>query len=96
VRKVILKSVLWALIVGLMVARPALAYIDPTAGGMLVQVLATALALFSGVALIFSRQIRMAVARARRALRGLLNRGELKVQDEPAGHQPADAGVEED
>jgi hypothetical protein len=52
--------------------RPVLAYIDPNTGGMLFQVLATAFALLSGVALVFSRQIRMAAAKLGRSLRGLL------------------------
>jgi hypothetical protein len=96
VRRVILKSVLLALIIGLVIPRPAQAYIDPSTGGMLFQVLATGLALFSGVALIFSRQIRMAFARARRALRGLLDRGDLKAQDEPVEPQAADIQIEAD
>ena len=45
-------------------------YIDPNTGGMLFQVLATLLALFSGAALLFSGKIRAAYARLRRSLRG--------------------------
>ena len=96
VRKTVLKSVLWSLIISLVVARPALAYIDPTTGGMLFQVLATALALFSGVALIFSRQIRMAFARVRRVLRGLLNRGSMEAQDEAADPRAGNTQTEAD
>ena len=44
-------------------------YIDPNTGGMLFQALAAAFALLSGVALVFSRQIRAALARLRRFVR---------------------------
>lgn len=44
-------------------------YIDPNTGGMLFQVLATLLALFSGVALLLSSKIRAAFARFKRSLR---------------------------
>jgi hypothetical protein len=96
VRRIIIKSVMLALIISLVAVRPALAYIDPNTGGLLFQVLATALALFSGVALIFSRQIRMAFARARRFLRSLLNRGDLQAQDAPVNPQSADTPIEAD
>lgn len=95
-RRIIIKSVFLAMIISLVVARPALAYIDPSTGGMLFQVLATAFALFSGVALIFSRQIRMAFARARRFLRSLLNRSDLREQDTPVNPQSADTQIEAD
>lgn len=45
-------------------------YIDPNTGGMLFQVLAVVFAAFSGMVLIFSRQIRTAFGRLRRKLRG--------------------------
>jgi hypothetical protein len=45
-------------------------YIDPNTGGMLFQVLAVVFAAFSGMVLIFSRQIRTALGRFRRMLRG--------------------------
>jgi hypothetical protein len=45
------------------------AYIDPNTGGMLFQVLAMALAAFSGILIFFSRQIKAGVARLRRGLR---------------------------
>jgi hypothetical protein len=45
-------------------------YIDPNTGGMLFQVLATMLAVISGLALLFSGKIRAWVARMRRTLRG--------------------------
>ena len=89
-RRIVVKSVVLALIISLVAVRPALAYIDPNTGGLLFQALATALALFSGVALIFSRQIRMAFARVRRYLRGLLNRGDLETQDTPMNPQGED------
>lgn len=41
-------------------------YIDPNTGGMLFQVLAALLAVFSGAALLFSSKIRALVARLRR------------------------------
>ena len=78
-RSIIIKSVVLALLIGLVSVRPALAYIDPGTGGMLFQVLATAFAVFSGVALIFSRQIRVAFGRARRYLRALFARGNPQV-----------------
>ena len=46
-----------------------MAYIDPNTGGMLFQALAASLAVISGLALLFSRQIRAGLARARRAFR---------------------------
>lgn len=45
------------------------AYIDPNTGGMLFQVLAVILAALSGILFFFSRQIKSAWARLRRALR---------------------------
>lgn len=42
------------------------AYIDPTSGGMLFQLLAVLFALFSGFILFFSRQIKTIFARIRR------------------------------
>jgi hypothetical protein len=42
------------------------AYIDPSTGGLLFQILAMALAAISGVIFFFSRWIKMAVARVRR------------------------------
>ena len=72
--EIIVRSLLLALIISLTNVRPAQAYIDPNTGGMLFQILATAFGLLSGIALIFSRQIRMAIARAGRFLRGLFDR----------------------
>lgn len=86
-RRIITKSVALALLISLVSVRPALAYIDPNIGGILFQVLATAFALFSGLALIFSRQIRMAFARARRFLRSLFDRDSQQVQDAQAHPQ---------
>jgi hypothetical protein len=45
-------------------------YIDPNTGGMLFQMLAVILALFSGIIFFFSRQIRSFFARVRRKIRG--------------------------
>lgn len=47
-----------------------LAYIDPSTGGMLFQILAVIFATFSGVVFFFSRQIKAGFARLRRKLRG--------------------------
>lgn len=44
-------------------------YIDPNTGGMLFQVLAALLAVFSGAALLFSSKIRALAARMRRSKR---------------------------
>lgn len=46
-------------------------YIDPNTGGMLFQVLATAFAIFSGLALLLSGKIRAVIARTRRSMRDL-------------------------
>jgi len=43
-------------------------YIDPNTGGMLFQVLASLLAVFSGIALLFSGKIRAAIGRLRRSV----------------------------
>jgi hypothetical protein len=93
VRRIIVKSILLALIVSSVCVRPAMAYIDPNTGGVLFQVLAAAFALLSGVALIFSRQIRVAFARSMRYLRGLFSRGSGQVQD--AQEHPQDDEVGE-
>ena len=45
-------------------------YIDPNTGGMLFQVLAAFLAVFSGIALLLSGKIRAYIARFRRSMRG--------------------------
>jgi len=65
----VVKPVLLALIVSLVGAQPALAYIDPNTGGMLFQILAALFASLSAVLLIFSRQVRTFVARITRSLR---------------------------
>lgn len=44
-------------------------YIDPNTGGVLFQALAGLLAVFSGVLLVFSRNIRQWIARLRRSAR---------------------------
>jgi hypothetical protein len=48
-----------------------MAYIDPNTGGMLFQALVAAFAVLSGFFLLFSRQVRAALARARRYLRDM-------------------------
>jgi hypothetical protein len=57
-------------------------YIDPNTGGMLFQVLAVVFAAFSGMVLIFSRQIRTGLGRIRRMFR--------KDQEENSEEQPKD------
>jgi hypothetical protein len=63
------KAILLVLLISFAGAQPALAYIDPNTGGILFQALAASFAVFSGVILIFSRQIRNGFARAKRRLR---------------------------
>ena len=64
-----------------------MAYIDPNTGGIIFQALAASLAAISGLALIFSRQIRAGFARARRYFRERLG-GE--AEEAPAPDQPDD------
>jgi hypothetical protein len=68
-KRIIMKSIVLALLGTVGIPGVALAYIDPNIGGMLFQALATGLAVFTGLALLFSRQIRMVIGRARRSLR---------------------------
>jgi hypothetical protein len=63
------KALLLASLAGLITARSALAYIDPTTGGTLFQLLAVLFASLSAVLFIFSRQVRMLLARLMRAIR---------------------------
>jgi hypothetical protein len=56
-------------------------YIDPNTGGMLFQVLAAFLAVFSGALLLFSSKIRAGIARLRRSLRG--DKAEQPVESKP-------------
>ena len=66
-------------------------YIDPNAGGMLFQVLATSLALFSGLILLFSGKIRAFVARFRRSIRGDSDGNEVgMVEDQPSTSEDSD------
>ena len=62
-------------------AHAALAYIDPNTGGMLIQALATGLAFFTGIALMFSRQSRMIVGKIRRSLHGAQDRKRTMTDD---------------
>ena len=59
-----------------------MAYIDPNTGGMIVQVVATSVAVLSGVALVFARRIRMVFARLMRSLRGRSGQDESQEQEE--------------
>ena len=65
----VVKSMVLALLSFLVTTKAAFAYIDPNTGGMLFQALATSLAVLTGFALLFSRQIRTLIGRARRSLR---------------------------
>ncbi len=67
-----------------------LAYIDPNAGGMLFQALAAGFALVSGIALVFSRQIRAASARLRRRARRRSGRSDELLQDVLAEQERAE------
>lgn len=53
----------------------SLAYIDPSSGGLLFQLLALLFAIFSGGILFFSRQIKSTIARLRRFLKERSSRG---------------------
>jgi hypothetical protein len=80
--RILLKSILLALLIGLTSARPALAYyIDPNTGGQLFQILATSFALLSGIALLFARQIRAGVARIKRFLRTSFGSSDSEEQE---------------
>ncbi len=68
-KQIIIKSVALASLASLVNAQLALAYVDPTVGGILFQALAMVFTVLSGLILIFSSQIRMALARIRRFLR---------------------------
>ena len=63
-------------------------YIDPNTGGMLFQALAAAFALFSGIALVFSRQIRAAFARLRRFVREAFEGDEETKSPQSAAEAP--------
>ncbi len=64
-------------------------YIDPNTGGMLFQVLATLLAVFSGFALLFSGKIRAFIARSRRSLRKEPVEQTGPSDDQPAANDPS-------
>lgn len=63
-----------------------MAYIDPNTGGILFQALAASFAVISGLALIFSRQIRAGFARARRFFRERMG----GAAEEPSAPDQAD------
>lgn len=84
-RRMIIRSIALALIVSGVSAPPAFAaYIDPNTGGMLFQLLAVLFALSSGLILLFSARIRMAFARVKRRLRGLIRRLGLVKESDPS------------
>ena len=71
----IIKSVALALLASMVNTPSAFAaYIDPNTGGMLFQFLAVLFAFFSGILLLFSARIRMALAKAKRRLRDSFER----------------------
>jgi hypothetical protein len=66
-------------------------YIDPNTGGLLFQALAAAFALLSGIALVFSRQIRAALARFRRFVREAFQDDEHKIESPGPTFERADS-----
>lgn len=82
-RRIIINSTVLALFISMISVPPVFAaYIDPNTGGMLFQLLAVLLAIFSGALLFFSARIRMAFARAKRWLLARLKRwGLVKEAD---------------
>ena len=89
-KRIVIKLFVFTLLIVLMMERVAFAYIDPSTGGMLFQMLATSLALLSGIALVFSRQIRVVFARIVRSLRRMLGRDSLRAQDTHAQSERAE------
>ena len=73
-RIIIVKALMLALIVSTVGVSPAQAYIDPSTGGQLFQLLAIIFAFFSAMLLFFSSYIKMAFARGKRFVRSLFNR----------------------
>ncbi|HEB64750.1 MAG TPA: hypothetical protein ENJ02_04320 [Chloroflexi bacterium] len=61
-----------------------LAYIDPNTGGMLFQLLAVLFAAISGAVLVFSRQIKSAFARLKRAFRERKGQDTPRPEDKPS------------
>jgi hypothetical protein len=86
-KRVVTKSLALALLGIFATTGTAFAYIDPNTGGMLFQALATSLAVFTGLALMFSRQIRTLFARARRSLREAFGREEQQPVDRESPSQ---------
>ena len=70
-------------------------YIDPNTGGMLFQVLATLLAVFSGILLLFSSKIRAGIARVRRSFRRE-DEAELEADETPSLEGAARDSQDED
>lgn len=93
-RLIIFKALLLALIFGLASARPVFAYVDPNVGGMLFQALAAGFAVLSGILLLFSRQIRTGLGRARRALRSRGVNDSQQAPTESPRDQSDDGSVE--
>ena len=59
-------------------------YIDPNTGGMLFQLLAVFLALFSGILFFFSRHIRASFARLRRMFKREIPDEKSESTDDPS------------
>ena len=70
------KAILIGLVFSALLTRPAYAYLDPSTGGQLFQLLAVMFAFLSAILLFLSSQIRMGFARIRRFFRSRLGREE--------------------
>ena len=98
-RIIIAKAILLALIIVSTVSvQPAQAYIDPSTGGQLFQLLAVIFTFFSAMLLFFSSYIRMGFARIKRFTRSLFGRNSQEqtideVESEDA-QQVSDPGLE--
>ena len=86
-KRIVTKSIVLTLVIGAVNAPPAsAAYVDPSTGGMLFQLLAVLFASLTAILLFFSAQIRMAFARVKRLARRVFNR---QVVEASQTKQPA-------
>lgn len=70
--KIVLRSLYLALLLGFLTAHSVqAAYVDPSTGGMLFQLLVIFFGLFSALILFFSARIKQVIFRARRFVRDL-------------------------
>lgn len=97
-RVIIAKAILLALIVSAVGVQPAQAYIDPSTGGQLFQLLAVIFAFFSAMLLFLSSYIRMGFARFKRFTRSLFARNSQEQSMDKAvpedTQQVSDPGLE--